>query len=125
MRAGAGAGTFEPHPELDRKLTWAEVRELAGGDGFTVGGHSHTHRILSHLDRATLEYEVDTSLSMLADALGEPVRHYSYPEGLAHCYSDEVIDVLRERGIVCSPTAEPGINHVGADLFRLRRISVV
>ena len=125
IRAHSGAGAFEPDSELDRKLTWANVRELASGDGFTVGGHSHTHRILAHLDRETLEIEVDTSLSMLSDALGEPVRHYSYPEGLAHCYSDEVIEVLRARGIICSPTAEPGINRVGDDLFRLRRVSVV
>jgi peptidoglycan/xylan/chitin deacetylase (PgdA/CDA1 family) len=125
MRAASGAGAFEPHPELDRKLTWAEVRDLASGEGFTVGGHSHTHRILTHLDREALVWEVDTSLALLSGALGEPVRHYSYPEGLAHCYSDEVIAVLRERGVICSPTAEPGTNRPGADLFRLRRIAVV
>jgi hypothetical protein len=125
MRVDSGAGAFEPDLELDRKLTWAEVRELASGDGFTVGGHSHTHRILAHLDRETLEFEVDTSISMLSLELGEPIRHYSYPEGLAHCYSDEVIEVLRARGIICSPTAEPGINRVGDDLFRLRRVTVV
>src|SRR4051794_34724041 len=43
MRAVSGAGTFDPDPKLDRKLTWAEAGELAGREGFTVGGHSHTH----------------------------------------------------------------------------------
>jgi peptidoglycan/xylan/chitin deacetylase (PgdA/CDA1 family) len=125
FREAAGAGEFEPHPDLDQKMSWDQVRELAAGDGFTVGGHSHTHRIMSFLPPDELRSEVDTSLTLLSQALGEPVRHYSYPEGLAHCYSDEVIDVLRERGIECAPTAEPGVNRPGDDLFRLRRYFVV
>lgn len=125
IREEAGAGRFEPHPELDQKLTWEQVRTLADGDGFTVGGHSHTHRILAFLPPDELRREVDVSIEKLAAALGEPVTHYSYPEGLAHCYSDEVITVLRERGIVCAPTAEPGVNRPGDDLFRLRRVTVV
>jgi peptidoglycan/xylan/chitin deacetylase (PgdA/CDA1 family) len=120
----AGTGDFRPDPQLDAKLTWDEVRELDALDGFTVGGHSHTHRILAHLDPAQLEAELDRSFELLAPALGHPVTHYSYPEGLAHCYSDAVIAALRERGVICCPTAEPGVNHVGDDLFRLRRIEV-
>jgi peptidoglycan/xylan/chitin deacetylase (PgdA/CDA1 family) len=118
----AGTGPFQPHPQLDAKLTWDEVRELDAIAGFVVGGHTHTHRILSHLDGDQLAAELDRSLELLSPALGRPVRHYSYPEGLEHCYSDAVIAALRERGIVCCPTAEPGVNRVGDDLFRLRRI---
>jgi peptidoglycan/xylan/chitin deacetylase (PgdA/CDA1 family) len=122
VMADAGTGPFQPDAELDAKLSWDEVRELAGA--FTVGGHSHTHRILAHLSAADLAGELDTSLALLSEALGRPVRHYSYPEGLAHCYSDAVIAALKARGIVCCPTAEPGVNRVGDDLFRLRRIEV-
>jgi peptidoglycan/xylan/chitin deacetylase (PgdA/CDA1 family) len=123
LMAEAGTGAFRPHPELDAKLRWHELPAL-DRDGFTVGGHSHTHRILAHLGPEQLADELDRSLELLGPALGRPVRHYSYPEGLAHCYSDAVIAALRERGIVCCPTAEPGVNRVGDDLFRLRRIEV-
>jgi peptidoglycan/xylan/chitin deacetylase (PgdA/CDA1 family) len=122
--SAAGTGAFRPDPELDAKLTWDEVRELDAIEGFTVGGHSHTHRILSHLSPAELDAELDRSLELLGGALGRPVGHYSYPEGLAHCYSDAVIAALRERGVICCPTAEPGVNPPGADLFRLRRNEV-
>jgi hypothetical protein len=71
-----------------------------------------------------LDAEHDRSLELLCGALGRPVGHYSYPEGLAHCYSDAVIAALRERGVICCPTAEPGVNPPGADLFRLRRNEV-
>jgi peptidoglycan/xylan/chitin deacetylase (PgdA/CDA1 family) len=120
----AGTGAFRPDPELDAKLSWHEVRVLDALPGCTVGGHSHTHRILSHLSPEELAEDLDRSFTLLDAALGRRVRHYSYPEGLAHCYSDVVIAALRERGVVCCPTAEPGVNRVGDDLFRLRRVEV-
>lgn len=111
---------------LDRKMTWEGVRQLAQQDGFTVGGHSHTHAILSFLDDDALVAEVGASQRLLAEKAGLPCRHYSYPEGLAHCYSDSVIAVLKAHGVLCCPTAEDGINAPPlADLFHLRRIAVV
>lgn len=120
-----GATTLEPDPDLDQKMTWAEVRTLARHPLFTVGGHGHTHRILAYLDRAELEQEVRVSLDRLRAQVESPIEHYSYPEGLAHCYSDGVIETLRRHGIVCCPTAEDGVNRIGDDLFRLKRIMVV
>lgn len=124
VMGAAGTGDFRPDPELDAKLTWQELRVLDGLPGCTVGGHSHTHRILSHLSPDELAADLDRSFALLDAALGRRVRHYSYPEGLAHCYSDAVIAALRARGVVCCPTAEPGTNRVGDDLFRLRRVEV-
>jgi len=111
-------------PELDRKLSWAQVRELARHPLFTVGGHGHTHRILEYLDQSDLEREVALSIEKLRANLAVPVEHYSYPEGLATCYSERVIRTLKAHGIVCAPTAEPGTNRPGDDLFRLRRVMV-
>lgn len=115
---------MEPDADLDRKMTWDQVAALAADPLFEVGGHGHTHRVLAFLDDEALREEIETSLRLLAQHLGQPPVHYSYPEGLAHCYSDRVIDLLRLHGIVCAPTAEPGVNRVGDDLFRLRRITV-
>ncbi len=112
------------HP-LDRKLTWAELRRLAEPELFTIGGHSHTHPILAFLDDAALAFEIDRSLALLRDRAGLVVQHYSYPEGLAHCYDDRVIALLKDRGIVCSPSAIEGRNTPDIDLFNLRRIMVV
>jgi peptidoglycan/xylan/chitin deacetylase (PgdA/CDA1 family) len=119
-----GVTALDPDPELDQKMSWNEVRALASDPLFTVGGHSHTHRILEFLPQPELEREVETSLSLLGAHLPGRVEHYSYPEGLAHCYSDRVIELLRGHGIRCSPSAEPGVNAPGADLFRLKRVMV-
>lgn len=109
--------------QLDQKMTWDQVRDWCA-DGFLVGGHSHTHAILSFLSTSQLEREIDISLTMMSDKAGIVTPHYSYPEGLAHCYSEGVIQMLKGRGIMCCPTAIDGINHPGADPFHLRRVMV-
>ncbi|MBI4615891.1 MAG: polysaccharide deacetylase family protein [Planctomycetes bacterium] len=114
-----------PDPELDRKMDWAGVRELAANPLFTIGGHGHTHRILEFLPDEELERELDASFRLLTSNLGRPPEHYSYPEGLAHCYSDRVIAALARRGVVSCPTAEDGTNRPGDDPFRLKRIAVL
>ena len=108
---------------LDKKMTWEQVRSWIA-PGFSIGGHSHTHAILSHLSEANLAWELDTSLSLMRERAGIVTAHYSYPEGLAHCYSPQVIAALKERGITCSPTAIDGTNPPGTDPFHLRRVMV-
>jgi peptidoglycan/xylan/chitin deacetylase (PgdA/CDA1 family) len=112
-------------PDLDEKMNWDQVRELGRNSLFTIGGHGHTHRILEYLNDAELRGEISMSLERLSVNLCTPAQHYSYPEGLTNCFSDRVVRVLREHGVLCAPTAEPGINHIGDDLFRLKRIAVI
>ncbi len=119
-----GVTQLECDAALDAKMTWDQLAALHRHSLFTVGGHGHTHRVLAFLDAADLDAEISESLRLMEQHIGEPVRHYSYPEGLAHCYSDEVIARLTARGIVCAPTAEPGVNRAGDDPFRLKRIMV-
>ena len=111
-------------PDLDEKMNWEQVRELSQEALFTIGGHGHTHRILEYLDDEELRNEISTSFERLSLNLSTPIEHYSYPEGLTHCYSDRVVRFLRERGILCAPSAEPGVNKIGDDLFHLKRILV-
>jgi hypothetical protein len=116
--------TFASDHPLDRKLTWDEVKLLASDTSFIVAGHSHTHRILEYLDDSELAWEIDTSLGLLWDRAGIASKHYSYPEGLAFCYSDRVIAALQARGILCCPSAEDGLNGPDGNLFRLKRVMV-
>lgn len=114
----------ETDPALDLKLDWDQVRALDNHALFTVGGHTHTHLVLSQIDSDTLEYELDTSLGLLRDKGGVLTKHYSYPEGLSHCYNETVIASLKDRGITCCPTAIEGINTHLDSPFHLKRIMV-
>jgi len=110
---------------LDRKLSWAQVRALAAQDGFIVGGHTHSHAMLSFCTPADREREIAMSVRLLRECAGVVARHYAYPEGLAHHYDDAVIARLKTHSIVCCPTAIDGVNTHEADPFHLRRIPVM
>ena len=109
---------------LDNKLNWKQVAEARASGILHFGGHSHTHAILSFLSTEQLDAELDTSLGLLRERGGVGPIHYSYPEGLAHCFSDQVIQAMRKRGVECCPTAIEGVNTEGTDPFRLFRILV-
>ncbi len=109
---------------LDQKMSWSQVRSLAEDPLFVIGGHSHTHRTMAFLNAAELACEIDTSMGLIQRRIGVRPKHYSYPEGMACSYSPEVIRELQRRGVVCCPSAEPGSNQIGDDMFRLKRIPV-
>ncbi len=115
---------FQSDDPLDKKMSWQQAKNLAGDSLFSIGGHTHTHKIMSFLSADNLKKEVGISLDLIQRNINERIRHYSYPEGLAHCYSQDVIDELKKNHIVCSPTAIDGVNTIEEDLFHLKRIMV-
>lgn len=110
--------------QLDLKMNWNQVKLMHESEFFTIGGHSHTHAILSFLDEKDLTYELDNSINMLIEKAGITPIHYSYPEGLFHCYNEHVILELKKRGIRCCPTAIHGTNKLNTNSFKLNRILV-
>ncbi|MFQ5651442.1 MAG: polysaccharide deacetylase family protein [bacterium] len=115
---------YQSDQPIDLKMSWPQAKTLHEDPDFTVGGHTHRHVILSFLSSAELEKEVRTSFAYLDKKAGIQTVHYSYPEGLEHCYSDEVIRVLQKHGVVCCPTAMDGTNSHRDNLFHLKRIFV-
>ena len=103
-------------------MSWEELIEIDKKDLFTIGGHSLNHNILSSLDSKDLEHEVSESLRILKEKLNHQIIHYSYPEGQMNHYNEEVIQLLKKSGIICSPSAIDGINNFNDDLFHLKRI---
>ena len=110
---------------LDQKMNWKEVTKLNQHELFRVGGHSHYHSILSFLEKKSLEQEIAFSLRLLKENAGVEAEHYSYPEGLAHCYSEDVISELKSHGVYCCPSAIDGIAKLEDDLFHLPRVMAV
>ena len=116
---------FSNDSPVDLKLSWAQVAELNSNSLFTIGGHTHTHPIMSYLNVSELEYEIDTCLDHLKIAGLNDLSHFSYPEGLDHCYNENVINALKQKNITCCPTAIDGVNGPNTDLFHLKRVTVV
>src|SRR5438445_9667392 len=68
--------------EIERCLTWAEVREMEESDWVSFGAHTMHHPILAYLaDPAETQDEVSESRVVLEKQLGHPVRTFAYPVG--------------------------------------------
>ena len=115
---------MKSNDDLFLKMSWNQVKMANESELISIGGHSHTHEILSFLNEAQLIKEVDLSLQLLYKNAGVLPTHYSYPEGLQHCYSDQVINILKSRGVKCCPTAIDGTNDQHSDPFHLKRIMI-
>lgn len=110
----------ESDPQLDPKLSWDELKDLAADPLFTIGGHGDDHRILTHLDDSgyELEHNIGTCLSDLHVNVGS-VTLFSYPDGR---HNQKVIDTLKRHGITHAFTTEPGSWVPGDDPYRIPRL---
>jgi len=124
LQDATGITATVDHSDNYQKISWKELKEMHENSLFTIGGHSLYHNILSSLECDLLKKEIRASLDLLEINLQSPIVHYSYPEGQAHHYNQEVIDLLIKNGIVCSPSAICGLNPVTEDPFHLKRIMV-
>lgn len=53
------------------------------------------------------------------------IKHSSYIEGLNNFFSNEVIKLLKKKGIISYPTAIAGISNKKTDLFKLNRLTCI
>lgn len=109
---------------LTKMMSWDQVDRLNNNELFTIGGHSHSHAILSFLKKQEMEREIKLSLKFLWEKGKIKTKHYSYPEGLENSYNQDVVRVLKKNNILCSPSAIHGTNNIYTNLFKLRRINV-
>ena len=117
--------TPDVNASLDYKLmSWHELRSISQNSLFTIGGHTLCHDIMSALPVPRMDLDIKLTLGLLKYHLGHNITHFSYPEGQAIHYNDNVISSLKRNGVICSPSAIDGANSPGADLFHLKRIMV-
>lgn len=107
-----------------RMVSWAQLDEMANDPLVTIGSHSHSHNVMSQVPVNDLRRDIEASLGIMAERLGRPIRHFSYPEGGREHFNERVIADLKAHGIVCCPSAICGLNPRGTDPFLLRRVMV-
>jgi peptidoglycan/xylan/chitin deacetylase (PgdA/CDA1 family) len=111
---------LEPQGPPLRLLQWDGVRRLAKGP-ISLGGHSHRHYILSHLNDSQQEDEIATGLRLIEERTGARVRCFAYPNGERLDYDERAIAVLRQLGFRCAVTSRHALARPGPDPFRLPR----
>lgn len=111
--------------EIDKKMSWKNIKSLNSEKIFTIAPHSHNHKILSFCDDKTLKHEISQSIIFLKKKANIKNTHYSYPDGQKNHYNKKVIKALKDNKIKCCPSAITGVNNLKTNLFNLRRIMVV
>ncbi|MFT5467170.1 MAG: peptidoglycan/xylan/chitin deacetylase (PgdA/CDA1 family) [Verrucomicrobiales bacterium] len=113
----------EDPPEIYRPMTWGNAQEMIDSGHVSIGGHTHTHRIMGRCTLETARYELETSLQLLEENLGLKNPLFSYTNGHIGDYTPETNEILKELGYRCALLTETGFNQIDSDPYQLRRFS--
>ncbi len=102
-------------------LSIEDLRTLAGSDLVTIGAHSHEHEILTGIPLPAARQSVTRSRDLLEQWLGQPVRHFAYPNGN---HAPALMDLLQELSFDTAVTTRPGLWKPDDNLFALPRIGI-
>ena len=70
-----------PRPRPSRRMTSAELLELASGELVDIGAHTVDHPRLPNLPPDRERHQLREAKRVLEELLGVPVPHFSYPHG--------------------------------------------
>jgi peptidoglycan/xylan/chitin deacetylase (PgdA/CDA1 family) len=108
-----------PHG-VDRFMDWEQVRAM-GRDGIAFGVHGDTHRQLTALTAADVQFEFETCKRALEEALGTRPTTVSYPNG--DC-NETVVDAARREAFSVGFTTQPGRVDAHANRLLVRRVNI-
>lgn len=112
-----------PASRIPSFMSWSHLRELAAR-GHEIGAHTVSHISLGHESPETVAMEVATSLERVKAEAGTVSPVFSYPYGETAHFTDDLAARLKANGCEAGVTTLSGMNQVGDDLFRLRRLNV-
>jgi peptidoglycan/xylan/chitin deacetylase (PgdA/CDA1 family) len=117
-RSLAAHGVYNP------TVDWDEIRELERY-GVRIESHGISHKPLAELELDEAVREIAISKLRLEDALGRPVRAFSYVKGSEADYKPVQHPMLvRQAGYDLAFTAVSGANSPTSDPLQLRRYNV-
>ncbi len=122
LRAALGESGSPTHPR--RYLDWDEARQMVAG-GMAIGGHTHSHCMLSKLDPEEQRKELTQSQSTIAAQLGIEVNALAYPYGPAYAFTDQTQRIANESGYRAAFSYHGGFNQKGSiDRYDVKRVGV-
>lgn len=102
-------------------LTWDQLRQLTK-EGLTLGSHTRTHPVMTHLTTDRMREEVRASQEDLKREIGNVLPIFCYPNGN---HDETVVAILRDEGIRLAFTTLSGENKWQLlDPLRLRRVVI-
>ena len=107
-----------------RNMNEGDLRRLVAM-GQEVGSHTLNHARLSAVGEREAEREIADSKGEIEAMTGTPVKHFSFPYGLAADFPDYCREQVERAGYASCASAVRGINVNGDDVYYLLRDHVV
>jgi peptidoglycan/xylan/chitin deacetylase (PgdA/CDA1 family) len=108
----------------DLWMDWSMLRELDAA-GMTIGGHTMSHTILARASADVQRREVVGCGTRLAEAIGKPMRYFSYPVGGPTTFDACTREILREAGVQFAFSYYGGFRRFSDwDDYDVRRVAI-
>ena len=102
-------------------ITWEQARSVGDHPLIDFQAHGTSHKRLTALSDADLEYELAGVKAEIETRLEKPVTTFCYAAGL---FGEREAAAVKALGYRAAVANTPGVNQRGADLFRLKRVTV-
>lgn len=104
-------------------ITTAQLAQLSQR-GVEIGGHTHSHAILTTLDLAQVKAEIERNKQVIFAATGQPVRAFAYPNGAPNRdYGRVHAQLLATLDIEAAVTTAAGVANQRSDPYQLPRFT--
>ncbi len=120
-RLACGEPSKDWEPEI---LSAEDLRAMDRSGLWTIGGHTHSHPILSRVSLDEARAEIVENKRLLEEILGRPLRWFAYPNGCAEDFSQEHVEMLRAAGFESALTGTSPWAGPALDPFRIPRVAV-
>lgn len=110
-------------PKAPPWMDWDQVRSLHAR-GFEIGCHTVTHADFGSLPAEEARREIAESMRRIESELGFAPDLFAYPYGGQGNMNEANLQVVKDSGLRCSLSCFGGVNAIGADPFRLRRVPI-
>lgn len=99
-----------------------ELKQLSDHPLFTIGGHTTSHRSLSHHPEEVQKKEITDNREYLENLLGTHIDHFAYPSGN---FNATTLKLLKKNNFTASfsTNSQPVEKH--SSLYKINRFQVM
>jgi peptidoglycan/xylan/chitin deacetylase (PgdA/CDA1 family) len=115
---------FSIFADSDTELcNWDDIKALEDS-GMEIGGHTHTHRLMTGLSTEEIREELNISSKILSEYIQKPIVSFCYPFGKKKTFNSDIVKMVGEQGYKIACTTIWGCPARASNLLTLPRIAI-